>query len=182
MTPPEMALARRKAVARAVAGRSRVGGLALLDEPDGALEVVVSSWMPRPAAEVVAFCLQRENFVAIMPDRMQVLWCSTEVGELGGTYRFRWWLRDVVPITWVAFVDDHEAGQGFSDQQVRGPFRYFHHTHTAVDEGTGSRYTDTLRLVGPLGTRADRVLVRPLLRRTFRERHRRMRRLLREQR
>ncbi|WP_052690604.1 hypothetical protein [Pseudarthrobacter chlorophenolicus] len=153
------ATAEQKSSALAYAGRSRIGGLALLDEPGGVCELRVESWLPQPAGVVIDFCLQRQNFVAIMPDRMQVLWSSTEKGQLGGTYHFRWWLKNLFPIQWVAFIDSYTPGRGFSDQQVRGFFRYFHHTHTAVDEGNGCRYTDTVRFAGPFGPWVDRRIL-----------------------
>ncbi|WP_157407791.1 SRPBCC family protein [Arthrobacter sp. ZBG10] len=171
-------IAEQKRSARAYAGRSRIGGLALLEEPDEVCELRVESWLPRPADVVIDFCLQRQNFIAIMPGAMQVIWSSTETGELGGTYHFRWWLKNVVPVQWVAFIDSYRPGSGFSDQQVRGFFRYFHHTHTAVDDGAGSRYTDTLRFAGPFGARVDRTLLVGQLRRTFEARHQRMNRML----
>lgn len=177
-TATPLTIADRKSLARTYAGRSRVGGLALLDAPDDACEVTVESWLPQPADVVIDFCLQRQNFIAIMPDPMQVMWSSTPIGELGGTYHFRWWLKRVIPIEWVAFIDSYEPGREFSDQQVRGFFRYFHHTHTAIDEGAGSRYTDTLRFAGPFGPRVDRAVLRGQLVSTFRKRHRRMRRML----
>lgn len=94
------------------------------------------------------------------------------------TYHFRWWLKHIVPVQWVAFIDSYTPGHEFSDQQVRGFFRYFHHTHTAVDDGTGSRYTDTLRFAGPFGARVDRAVLLGQMRTTFRARHARMNRML----
>lgn len=178
MTRSPLTIDERKQGARAYAGRSRVGGLALLDPPADVCEVSVDSWFPQPAGVVIDFCLQRQNFIAIMPDPMQVIWSSTEIGELGGTYHFRWWFKRVIPIHWVAFIDSYQPGREFSDQQVRGFFRYFHHTHTAVDESTGSRYTDTLRFAGPFGPAVDRAVLRGQLLATFRRRHQRMQRML----
>ena len=70
--------------AQVYAGRSRIGGLALLEEPGNVCGLRVESWFPQPADVVIDFCLQRQNFIAIMPDPMQVIWSSTETGELGG--------------------------------------------------------------------------------------------------
>ncbi|MFC9770505.1 MULTISPECIES: hypothetical protein [unclassified Pseudarthrobacter] len=177
-TGPSVATAEQKHAALAYAGRGLFGGQALLEEPDDVCELRVESWFPQPAGVVIEFCLQRGNFIAIMPDRMQVIWSSTGTGQLGGTYHFRWWLKNLSPIQWVAFIDSYTPGQGFSDQQMRGFFRYFHHTHTAVDEGTGCRYTDTLRFAGPLGPRVDRSVLLGQMRRTFQSRHERMNRML----
>lgn len=177
-TDPTSASADQKRSALEYAGRSHIGGVALLEEPDDVCELRVESWFPKPADVVIDFCLQRQNFIAIMPDRMQVIWSSTDTGQLGGTYHFRWWLKNIIPVQWVAFIDSYTPGHEFSDQQVRGFFRYFHHTHTAVDDGTGSRYTDTLRFAGPFGTRVDRAVLMGQMRRTFRARHERMNRML----
>jgi ligand-binding SRPBCC domain-containing protein len=132
----------------------------------------------RPPGEVLDFCLRSEGFVAMMPDRITVLQASTETGELGGTYVFRWWFKRVIPVRWAAFIDGYEPGRAFSDIQLRGIFRYFHHTHTCEPTDGGTRYTDTVLFVGPWGRWIDRNVLLPQLEATFRERHRRMRQLL----
>jgi hypothetical protein len=43
-----------------------------------------------------------------------------------------------VPLRWRALITAWERPVGFVDEQVRGPFRLWKHTHSFYDEGGGS--------------------------------------------
>lgn len=159
-------------------GRGVLSGKVRTTAPPRTTTLSLSVDLRRPPPEVLDFCLRREGFTSIMPDPIRIVRTSTPSGELGGTYVFTWWFKNVVPVRWAAFIDSHEPGREFSDIQLRGIFRYFHHTHTCEPAGAGTRYTDTIRFAGPWGHWVDRKVLLPQLKRTFRERHRRMRLLL----
>lgn len=161
--------------ALAAAGRNLVVGRSVTVRPRGAVTLTLSTDLARTPQEVLDFCLTGEGFTSIMPDPLTLLEMSSETGQLGGTYAFRWWFKRVVPIRWVAFIDSLAPGREFSDFQLRGIFRYFHHTHTCVPTEAGTRYTDTVVFAGPLGRAVDERVLLPQLRATFRERHARMR-------
>lgn len=171
-TPTQLSAARTRA------GTGLLSGSSTHRRPASVQEVSLSVHLPRPAAEVIDFCLQGDNFSAIMPDPIDLLWVSSPSGELGGLYVFRWWFKRIIPIKWVAFVDSLDEGREFSDLQVRGAFRYFHHTHTAEVDGDGCVYTDTIRFASLLGPRLDHRLLVPQIKATFDQRHTRMQRLL----
>lgn len=60
----------------------------------------------------------------------------------------------------------------FVDEQVRGPFRSFHHEHTFVQDAGATVMTDTITLASPVfGRLAERVILVPYLRRLIRERN-----------
>ncbi|MFD2093888.1 SRPBCC family protein [Blastococcus deserti] len=179
VTPDAHPVQLQPGAARAHAGRGWLSGADPMQRPARVEQYSREVLLDQPPQEVFDFCLRAQNFAAIMPGRMQVLGLSSDVGRPGGTYAFRWWLRNVVPVRWVAYVDSFEEGRSFSDVQVRGVFRYFHHTHACEPaDGGGTRYRDTIRFASVLGPRLDRTLVRAELDRTFRARHRRMRALL----
>lgn len=160
--------------ARAYAGTGMLSGTCTTARPDRTTIMTVSSVFERAPEEVFRFCLHKTSFPAIMPDPIRPIWTSTEHGELGGTYDFRWCYAKVVPIRWTAFIDSWQEGRQFSDLQLRGMFRYFHHTHTADPHPDGCRYTDTVVFRSLLGPGPDRGLVLQQMRRLFRRRHARM--------
>ncbi|TQJ31520.1 DUF1990 family protein [Microbacterium sp. SLBN-146] len=60
----------------------------------------------------------------------------------------------------------------FVDEQVRGPFRSFHHEHAFARDGDASVMTDTLTIGSPiLGRVAERAILVPYLRRLIRRRN-----------
>ena len=57
-----------------------------------------------------------------------------------------------VPVRWTTLITSYDPPRGFVDQQLRGPYSFWHHTHAfrAVDGGT--EMTDTVRYLLPFGT------------------------------
>ena len=83
------------------------------------------------------------------------------------TYRLS--LRGL-PIRWRTRIDVWEPGVRFVDRQLRGPYRFWHHTHTfrAVDGGT--MMSDVVHYslpLGALGRLVHAVAVRGELERIF---------------
>jgi ligand-binding SRPBCC domain-containing protein len=74
------------------------------------------------------------------------------------------------PVRWTTLITDYEPPYRFVDVQLKGPYSFWHHTHTfeAVDGGTMIK--DTVRYVLPfgiLGRAVHRLLVRRQLRKIF---------------
>lgn len=56
-----------------------------------------------------------------------------------------------LPFTMTSRITIFERPHQFMDQQVRGPFRSFHHEHVFQAVGTGTVMTDRLCFAAPLG-------------------------------
>jgi ligand-binding SRPBCC domain-containing protein len=128
--------------------------------------------------DVFDFCLRTESVQAIIPDRIVPADGTPLVGEAGGMYEFRHWMRGAVPVRWVVLIHRFSDGREFVDHQLRGSFRWFRHTHTCLPCDEGTLYRDTVEFSTLLGRRLDRWVVRRELDRMFGHRHRRMRELL----
>ncbi len=79
-----------------------------------------------------------------------------------------------IPIRWLTRVEVWEPGVRFVDVQVRGPYRYWHHTHAFEPHRGGTLVRDTVRYalpLGPLGRLAHAAFVRRDLERIFDFRH-----------
>ena len=80
-----------------------------------------------------------------------------------------------IPVRWTTLITSYDPPRGFVDQQLRGPYSYWHHTHAfrAVDGGT--EMTDTVRYLlpfGSLGNLLHALAVRRQLERIFEHRSR----------
>ena len=78
---------------------------------------------------------------------------------------------------WVVEHTAVEEGRLFRDEQIRGPFESWHHTHRFVPDGEGCVLEDEIRWEPPLGKLADtfaRTAVEGELRRLFAFRGRRL--------
>lgn len=82
---------------------------------------------------------------------------------------------------WHARIVRFDPPRTIVDEQERGPFRYWRHTHAVIPEGDGAMLVDVVAfrlLPGRAGRLLDALVVAPALRLLFAERHRRTRRLL----
>jgi len=79
-----------------------------------------------------------------------------------------------IPMKWRTRIERFEVDQVFVDTQIRGPYRFWHHTHTFEDQGDGTIMRDVVvyRLpFGVLGTIAHALFVRRTLETIFRFRY-----------
>lgn len=79
-----------------------------------------------------------------------------------------------VPVRWLTRIEVWEPGERFADVQVRGPYRFWHHTHSFEQHPEGTLVRDTVRYdlpLGPLGRIAHAAFVRRDLERIFAFRH-----------
>ena len=86
-----------------------------------------------------------------------------------------------IPICWRTRIESFEPRQHFTDVQIAGPYRRWHHLHefSVVQEGTLVRDTIDYELpLGPLGVLAHTLVVQRLLRQIFDYRRQRVSGLL----
>jgi len=118
--------------------------------------------VPRPLEETFAFFADAANLEAITPPWLQfrILTPPTRMEE-GSLieYRLRW---RGVPLHWLTRIEEWRENECFVDQQIRGPYRLWHHQHTFTPVSGGTRVTDVVTYVlpfGPLGLLAHAALV-----------------------
>lgn len=74
--------------------------------------------------------------------------------------------------TMTSQITSLERPRRFVDEQVRGPFRSFHHEHRFSRDGDETVMTDTLTVASPVfGRLAERLILVPYLRRLIRQRN-----------
>jgi ligand-binding SRPBCC domain-containing protein len=127
--------------------------------------------LPGAPDDVFPFFAEAGNLEAITPPWLSFRIVTPRPIDMGvGTlieYRLR---LHGLPISWLTRIEAWEPGVRFVDQQMRGPYALWHHTHEFVAEGGGTRMTDTVRYAlpfGPLGEVAHRLFVRRDLDRIF---------------
>jgi ligand-binding SRPBCC domain-containing protein len=142
-------------------------------------ELSRSLTLERPLEEVFAFFADPFNLEAITPPwlRFGIEGLTTpEVGE-GTEIQYRLRIRGV-PVRWRSLISSWEPPHRFVDEQLRGPYRLWRHTHT-FQEVEGRTVVGDHVSYAPLGGwLADRLLVRRDLERIFDHRHERLRSLL----
>lgn len=134
-------------------------------------------WLAAPIERVFAFFADAANLDAITPPWLRFsiktpppIPIALDVGVL---IDYRLSLHGV-PISWRTRIAEWSPPARFVDEQVRGPYRLWRHTHTfeALDGGTVCR--DRVEYAHAGGAVVHTLLVRPDIERIFRYRQDRL--------
>ncbi len=125
----------------------------------------------RPLEEVFGFFSDARNLQKITPPWLNFQILTAEPIDIQpGTlleYRLKW---HGLGIRWRTRIVTWNPPHVFVDEQIRGPYRLWHHTHTFTAEGGGTRMVDEVNYelpLGILGAIAHRLAVRRDLERVF---------------
>jgi len=78
-----------------------------------------------------------------------------------------------VNVHWRTVITDYEVNKYFVDQQLKGPYSFWHHKHTFSVSGSGTQINDTVHYSLPLGIAgriAHTLFVRKMLYKIFNHR------------
>lgn len=108
--------------------------------------------LPGPPDAVFPFFADAHNLEAITPPLLRFRIVTPDPIEMrvGTLIQYRLRLHGL-PISWLTSIQAWEPPHRFVDQQIRGPYALWHHTHTFADDGAGGTLmTDTVRYALPL--------------------------------
>ena len=120
--------------------------------------------LPASPDEVFPFFAEARNLEAITPPWLQFGIVPPGPGDMrvGTLIEYRLRLHGV-PVAWLTRIEEWVPGERFVDQQLRGPYALWHHTHEFEADGEGGTLMrDTVRYAlpyGPLGEIARRLFV-----------------------
>lgn len=108
--------------------------------------------VPRPLNEVFPFFSKPENLEAITPDwlNFRILTVAPVPVRAGTLIHYSLRIHGV-PLRWTSRIVDWTPPYSFVDEQVRGPYRTWHHTHRFSAEGDKTRITDDILYELPFG-------------------------------
>lgn len=107
---------------------------------------------PYPVDQVFSFFQMPENLALITPAWLdfRILSPAPIVMRQGTLidYTIRWLS---FPIHWTTLVSGYDPPHRFVDEQIRGPYALWHHTHTFVEKEGWTEMTDEVRYALPMG-------------------------------
>ena len=109
-------------------------------------------WIDRPVEAVFAFFADAKNLETITPPWMgfQVTGMSTPQIQQGTLIDYRLKVHGV-PMSWRTLIEEWEPNRRFVDNQLRGPYSRWHHTHSFHPVNGGTLMRDRVLYRLPLG-------------------------------
>ena len=125
-------------------------------------------WLPRPLEEIFPFFSDARNLGLLTPPWLQfkVVTKGPIVMGAGTLIDYRIRFRGI-PLWWRTRILEWNPPFRFRDDQLRGPFRRWVHTHTFVSKDGGTLCKDDLEYAVWGGALPDRFFVRPDVERIF---------------
>jgi ligand-binding SRPBCC domain-containing protein len=121
-------------------------------------------WLPRPRDEVFQFFSDAANLEAVTPPWLNFEILTPAIVVRPGAridYRLRLY---GFPLKWQSEITRWQPPQLFVDEQRRGPYRRWVHTHSFVEERGGTRVLDRVEFEVPFRWLTGRLVMRDVRR------------------
>jgi ligand-binding SRPBCC domain-containing protein len=128
-------------------------------------------FVARALPEVFEFFSRPENLARITPPSLGFVILTPSPIEMRAGTRIDYTIRIAgMPLRWRTLISVYDPPNRFVDEQLKGPYAYWHHTHRFSSVQGGTIINDTIRYALPfglLGLLAHWLFVRRKLDRIF---------------
>jgi ligand-binding SRPBCC domain-containing protein len=133
-------------------------------------------WLPRPKSEIFPFFAKAENLEMLTPP-----WLSFHIVsplpiemKIGALIDYRLKVKGF-PIKWRTRISGWDPPNFFSDDQLKGPYRQWHHEHIFEDRDGGTLARDVVHFAAPGGRIIHWLMIRRDVRQIFAYRSKKLR-------
>ncbi len=115
-------------------------------------EINRSQFINQPISIVFSFFSKPENLERITPEylKFKILDISPIFMKKGQIINYKMKVRGI-PIKWSSLIKSYCPPYNFIDEQIKGPYAFWHHTHEFIEEEKGTRIIDHVKYRIPLG-------------------------------
>ena len=136
--------------------------------PNAAYRLEMEIWLPRPRKEVFAYFADAHKLEEITPPwlNFRVVTPAPISMHVGTLIDYRLRLHGI-PLSWRTLISVWEPPFRFVDEQLRGPYRLWHHEHIFEEVDGGTLVRDIVDYAVPGGPLIHGLLVRRDVERIF---------------
>ncbi len=132
-------------------------------------------WLPIPIQEAWAFFSSPRNLEKMTPPSMgfRIVSLPSETLYEGEIVEYSVKVFPGVWIPWVSEIKALKEGESFVDDQISGPFKFWHHRHSFEEKEGGTLVKDLIHYsvgFGPFGEMARHLVVKNQLEEMFEHR------------
>jgi ligand-binding SRPBCC domain-containing protein len=129
---------------------------------------VTELWLPAPREHVFPFFADARNLEIITPPwlNFNVLTPGHIEMRVGAVIDYRLRVHGL-PVRWRTEITGWDPPHSFNDEQRRGPYRRWSHTHTFLDKDGGTLCRDEVVYAVPGGALANWIFVRHDVKKIF---------------
>ena len=115
-------------------------------------KLLKSQFIDKPINEVFSFFEKPENLQEITPLYLnfKIITPSPIKMEVGQIISYNIKLRGI-PIKWNSLISSYDPPNSFIDQQIKGPYAIWHHTHRFKEQDGGTLIEDEVKYAIPFG-------------------------------
>ncbi len=112
--------------------------------------------MNHPVEKVFPFFSNEKNLETLTPEFLQFKVIGKSTAEMGNNTKIDYQLKlKGVPFKWRSEIQDWIPNKQFVDTQLKGPYSYWHHTHSFESVRGGTLMIDRVLYRMPLGTAGE---------------------------
>lgn len=118
-------------------------------------------WLPQPRGKIFPFFADAHNLEALTPPwlNFRILTTGEISMRVGATIDYQIRIHGL-PVFWRTEITAWTPPTGFIDEQRRGPYRLWRHTHTFEEKDGGTLCRDHVLYAVPGGALINRLFVR----------------------
>lgn len=124
-----------------------------------------------PIDQVFSFFENPENLARITPPKLGFNILTPTPIEMKSGALIDYTMKVMgLPIHWTTLIAEYKPPYRFVDVQLKGPYQFWHHTHTFEETDRGTLMRDNVRYTlpfGPFGRIAHKLFVQKQLRQIF---------------
>lgn len=121
-------------------------------------QLTMTQWLNQPREELFKFFADATNLEKITPSLLgfKVITPTPIAMGPGTLIDYKLKVRGV-PIRWRTLIATWDPPNRFTDEQLKGPYKRWHHTHSFTDEAGGTRCNDVVEYAPPGGPLAPLI-------------------------